>query len=712
MPTIYQKVDAPEGGDTFRPSDIVQQSFAEREALGATGSLTGTATSYWDASRGVQVYASPDTNQNAYFELYSGGGVRLREGPLPSTSTNAPTTPTSLFSQPTQGAPGGGTMPTPGFQEQQLGITPTEGKTIARTGRSGKNPATGVDVPVGPDEIFIEYTDGTFEIRKHGAIQQPGEAKPITESGKTAEELGITRQTEIKGGAGPEITRAPQTAAQVLQGMIDQGADPQAIDEFLQSEGESSTADLQLVGKTYRGRNAKEGYLFYVDPKTKEILERPEALQSIAQPLTIPGVAGTRIDVVDKFKAVFGRDPSAEELRYWMGRTDKVGAALIGAMQFAKQSGGAVGGTPAAPADPIEAMRTQANTSQERLAQSFSDQGITTRSDELRQRRAEIEALREPTGPSQVEFTREQLATSQLQEAMNDLNKSKAALRQLDADHLSNIEMAERVKGLSMGAIRRNLGELDIAYNRSRRDLVAEVEAHAEIVQSQTAIMGLMIDAFQSDRAFAQQEYANRLNKAMALYNMTAAEREFEFNVQEKYENTQRANLAVLTGLISEGRINYDNMSSEDKANIARMEQVAGLSGITQAIARTPMPPVVSIGTAITDENRNVRVPIYSQNPVTGEVSISYHTSPFKEKGPAGSGSSGTGDILGGLGGLLGGMFSQGNQGSDWVIETNETGASNASLEAPPMSGIPGTTMEYPQGSGTIWRANQRGEWE
>src|SRR3990167_207560 len=120
------------------------------------------------------------------------------------------------------------------------------------------------------------------------------------------------------------------------------------MEKVITDEGGTPTSKLQFVGTTYRGKTAKEGYAFYVDPKTKEILQRPVELQDIAQSLTVTGVAGTKIDVVSKFKAVYGREPNAEELKYWLTRTDKVGSALIGAMNFAKGQGKGVGGEPKA----------------------------------------------------------------------------------------------------------------------------------------------------------------------------------------------------------------------------------------------------------------------------------------------------------------------------------------------------------------------------
>ena len=607
-------------------------SFSERSALGQGVTEAGQKVySYFDSSRGVRVNAPA----GQHFELLPGGGVRMVEGLIPREQVGQTTS--SLFAQPTQGG-----APTPGFTEEQLAITPAEGKEVARTGTSGKNPKTGVDVPVGPDEIFIEYTDGTFEVRKHSGIQQPGEAKPLGEAGPTAEELGITRQTEIKGGPGTEVTRAPQSAAQVLQTMIDEGADPQAIDEFLQSEGETSTADLQHVGKTYRGKTAKEGYSFYVDPKTRQILERPEVLAKVAQPLTVAGVAGTKIDVTSKFKSVFGRDPNAEELKYWLSRVDKQGSALIGAMQFFKANGGKDGKTPAI-ADPVEAMKAAANEGQAKAAQLFTDEGITTKSSEEKQRRAEAMLPDIVESESATEFTKEMLAETQFQEAQNDLNLAKDALRKLDAGHLINLQEAEhgeRARGLTTAQVRRNQSEFDIAYQRERAMVALEVQAYSDIVQSQMAITGMMIDAFKFDQQAAQQDYQNRFNRATALYNMIRQDEQDEFNMQQKLQDNMRSNLSVVTGMLASGNLKYDQLSGDQRAQLAYMEQSVGLpAGFTSFVGQVTKDPEVTIGASITGADGTVMTPVYTVNPTTGEIKTTHITQPIKERVPSSGGS-------------------------------------------------------------------------
>lgn len=603
----------------FQTFEQQQRSLNERLALGETGAVARTGASFSAGDVNVHAKFFGDDAQSQFIE-YEGGGVKFA-------------TPEEIAGLTGTGKPVNASGPNE-TSTGQLKLTAAEGKTIARSGQTIKNPKTGVDEQANPGEILIEYTDGTVERRKVSDIGTPGETKAIGEFGQTADELGITRQTEIKGGEGTEVTRMPQTARQAL----DAAQTAEEKDKVLVAEGLQSTSELELIGKSYQDRVAGAGNVFYQDPTTREILERPEALQELAKPSTSPTVAAERSDIPTTFKSVFGRDPSPEELKYWQGRKDKSGAALIGAMQFAKQQGAAIGAQPGSDiADPIEAAKAKANASQQNVASALKEAGVTSGSSDKKAIKATLDALKPPGAESLKEFTQDQLAASQFQEATNDLNQSKAALRQMDTDYLSNLSDAERTPGLSMGAIRRNQTELDVAYNRARRDLVQEVQANTDIVQSQAAIMGMMVDAFKFDTQQAQVEYQNRYNKARDMYDIVSTEERDAFNVSQKLQDNQRANLSVVTSMLQSGNLQYDQLSGDQKAQISYMEQQVGLpAGFTSFVSTIAKDPEVTIGASITGADGTVITPVYTVDPTTGTIKTTHITQPIKERVPAG----------------------------------------------------------------------------
>lgn len=660
----------------FKLGDLEQQAFDERSSLGVSGDPSRVGATFFDPRRGVDVQAPP----GKYYVEYAGGGVELRDippdGKIPTFD--------QLFAGATPAKPVGESTPGEGSTGvDSLKIPSIGGKEVSRTGATFFDEQRGIDVQAEDGFIFVEYADGTVEQRRITDIQTPGEAKQKTEFGPSFEELGLNADGSQKGAA---------------------------VDN----------SGLEYIGKTYtvaegkdKGtvRNAPEGQAYYQDPKTRTILLRPDTGAENALPSTSPSVAADRGDMKTVFRAVFGRDPSQSELQYWNGRTDKRGASLIGAMQFAKQSGKTIGDAAGEPGGGTAAINSGLNATQQSDLASIgaftTGKDLTTKSQSVIDKiLGDIEA---PKTESLAEFTKEQLAGSQMQEAVNNLNKSKNALRTLDADYATAIEQ-EETRQVGMAAVRRRQDAVTLDYNRTRRDLVAELNAYSDIVQSQTAIMGLMIDAFKFDQQQAQVEYTNKFNKAMAMYNVFTQEREFEFSVQKEHRDTQRANLSVLTGLISEGRINYNNLSPDAKAQISAMEQATGLVGVTQAIAKTPIPPVVSMGSPITAADGSVYTPIYSQDPLTGKVSISQYKHPYKERVPGGGGGTDASTLAALLGAVTAGQ-QQTTGGGEWSLKGGGSQGSGV-LSSPPMSAVPGTKMEYPAGSGVVWEANNNGVWE
>ena len=84
-------------------------------------------------------------------------------------------------------------------------------------------------------------------------------------------------------------------------------------------------------------RTTHAGNVFLQDPVTGIILERPKADASVAltKPSVPEGSIHSRNTVTDLFFQAYGRSPNGLELTYWQSRTDKRGAALLGAMQYA-----------------------------------------------------------------------------------------------------------------------------------------------------------------------------------------------------------------------------------------------------------------------------------------------------------------------------------------------------------------------------------------
>lgn len=201
--------DRPEHGDLPR---LYEESLRERQGLSTSGTPAKSTYAYWDAQRGVTVHAPA----GSHFELYGGGGVKVVPGLLrreQAAVAAALPTRTSVFDQPaTLQAPG--TYEGKEFKQEQLAYTPAPGEEIESVGPVYHDDKRGIDVHAAPGSTFLKYKSGRVEQRPFG-VQTPGEVREREAFGPSAEELGITSQTEIKGAEG-QILRAPLKAQKTV----------------------------------------------------------------------------------------------------------------------------------------------------------------------------------------------------------------------------------------------------------------------------------------------------------------------------------------------------------------------------------------------------------------------------------------------------------------------------------------------------------------
>jgi len=297
MPATQVSASPPVSVSSPTNGALEQQSLAERAAreIALTETIKRTGLTYYDEGRGVDVYAP--TGQ--YFVEYENGAVELRFIPA--------------------GLPAGQDHPLKdeitvnGRSSPNLGQVP---KLVARTGRTFFDPARGIDVYAGEGKFLVEYEDGTIEERNlpaGGFVPLPTDftvggsdnSRPKSAFGPSLEELGLVDST----------TNRPKPSEK-----------------------------LYLIGETYVSssgalRTAHDGNVFLQDPVTGIILERPKADASVA--LTKPSAPGVSVHpqntITDLFFQAYGRDPNGLELTYWRSRTDKEGAALLGAMEYAER---------------------------------------------------------------------------------------------------------------------------------------------------------------------------------------------------------------------------------------------------------------------------------------------------------------------------------------------------------------------------------------
>lgn len=581
--------------DIFRNQGNVQSQAAQRAlSLPAEGKIVHTGADFNDS--GVDISAPPGT----FAVKYENGAVEFRKLPASGRIPN----PEEVSASGRAGADVG-----------------SVGKEVARTGANLANPKSGADVEAPEGKYVIEYTDGTYEFRDKpagGFIPTPGQ---LRQGGDSSGAQGI----DTAGKTKEELQRE--------QGVFKEAA-------------QVDNSNLEYIGQKYTAANgqqrvAPEGQAFYQDPTSRTILLRPDTGKENSLKTTSPSILASQNDIPGMFEAVYGRKPNAQEIKYWQGRTDKKGAALIGAMQFAKQEGKTVGGTPNAQAggDPIAAINSSLNAGQEA---DFSALSAATNAVDLSSSAKLVERLTQMIGekkdaPSLRDEYEKELLRSGYNEDAASLAEADRAVKQLDADFAS-LTQSEEGRLVSMSQVRRRQSAEQIAYDRVRRDLVVERDYLANQVANKQAVVNTMVSLTGQDIANAQAEYQNKIQNALSITNLVRGIEQDQLTAIQRQQDNARANVQVMSGLLASGNVKYSQLDSATKSQLKSMELQAGLPvGFTQFVSETVKDPEVQFLPAYTDIN-GVRIqPIATINPQTGAYTIK-NINQGKVDLPAGSG--------------------------------------------------------------------------
>ncbi len=591
--------------------ELEQRSLDQRTSLGITGDPARVGGSYFDPESGVDVQAPA----GKYFVEYAGGGVELRDIPADG---KVPTFE-QLFAGKTAAKPVGESTPGEGSTGTgSLKLPSIDGKQIKRYGQTFFDPKRGIDVQADPGYVFVEYEDGSVEQRKSSELTKTGSAQNMTDFGASFEELGLN----------PDGTK---------------------------KTGVPDNSGWEYIGKEYTAANGQKRTVtdpknsFYQDPKSRTIVERLDTGKDAALPSTSPSVAAATGDIKTVFKAVFGKDPTPAELDYWNKRTDKTGGALIGAMQFAKQQKRTIGGTDepgGGGGDPIAAMNKALNAGQ---MSDFAAIGAATSKVDLSSSSALVEKLtkmlnEKPDLPSLKDEYAKELAAIGFQEDADALSQADKAVKQLDADFATQLQVEEG-RQVSMTQVRRRQGAEQIAYDRIRRDLVVERDYLQSKVAQKQAIVNTMVQLTGQDIQNAQAAYQNQFQNALSITNLLRGIEQDALTAQQRAVDNARANVTVMTNLLQSGNLKYDQLSPDAKAQVASMEIQAGLPiGFTGFVSKAVENPVVHFGASITRQDGTVVQPVYTVDPATGNFKTTY-VNQGKERIATGGGGGSSGGL-------------------------------------------------------------------
>lgn len=168
---------------------------------------------------------------------------------------------------------------------------------------------------------------------------------------------------------------------------------------------------------------------------------------------------------------------------------------------------------------------------------------------------------------------REQFDVESLENYVNDLQAEEedifATLRQR--------RTTERGKTVAMNVIEGRIGEAERQENE-RLDYVRRQKATAvRQLQNANAAIENLINFRKLDYDTARNEYNDKLQEKISLYNIAKGVVDAELTDEERAATNSRANLDIIYGAISEGKLDTTSMSSDMQYRINQMELSAGL---------------------------------------------------------------------------------------------------------------------------------------
>ena len=180
-----------------------------------------------------------------------------------------------------------------------------------------------------------------------------------------------------------------------------------------------------------------------------------------------------------------------------------------------------------------------------------------------------------PTKPTLAEefaTQKQKLGVGVLEDALAGID---AKLAQKDADYASVIE-EEEARPVSMAAIGRRQDKLTLEYNRQKRDLVAQRTSVATQINNKYNIIEMSMNFLSKDYNNAVQDYDTKFNNTLQMLNLFRGVEQDKLTAEDRKQDNARANLTVVSGLLKEGNVDYNQLPETTKISIKNMELTAG----------------------------------------------------------------------------------------------------------------------------------------
>ena len=176
--------------------------------------------------------------------------------------------------------------------------------------------------------------------------------------------------------------------------------------------------------------------------------------------------------------------------------------------------------------------------------------------------RQEFEDLREEQGVEILE--------SRLLELRGAEDEVIATLRQRSA--------AQRGKGVALNVVEGRIGEIE-RQERENLDFIQRQKSRViEELEQKYSVISIMMDLFQKDYANSLADYNLKFKQNLDMINLVRDIRQDEKDEVEQAKDNARANLQIVSDLVTAGRLDLRSYSAAQRLELAKIEIAAGFS--------------------------------------------------------------------------------------------------------------------------------------
>ena len=180
----------------------------------------------------------------------------------------------------------------------------------------------------------------------------------------------------------------------------------------------------------------------------------------------------------------------------------------------------------------------------------------------------------------------------------------------LDSDFFSTIE-EEGERKVSVRKINQRQSEIELQYNRQRRDLDVRRNGVVNRLNQKLSVVNSMVQFLGADIDNARADYQFQFNAAISLVNLIQGIEAQEKTDQQRDIDNARANLQIMYNTIRDGNVGYEDLDPATLLDIRTMEVEAGLpGGFVKYISSAIDEPVITFLPAFTDVNGNRIQPV------------------------------------------------------------------------------------------------------